>query len=317
MWTNSFSPEREVVILPPLPDDNPEDREWHLQHLLKFYDDYKRVTRSKPQPKPDKRRRDDLLRDDECRTGTGTGTGTETGTPEQAKVRRRATKEQLRMRLALVREWLVDGWPSDRILHVAQEKFHLRRRMAQLYLRRAKQCLANEAAGEDYLAHLQLSRLQNEKLYQLTMQEVERIGVGENPRVKNSLLRTAGQLLKRRDEVVSIAVEHRAAVSRDRSPDADQEKLKRRGVIEMPVAEWFERLSNMHYTWRLLWEKEKAMPFFDQQLREQGKEHMVGTGIEYEIIDQMHERMRQAKQTVDPEIVKELELDDIVLPGTE
>ncbi len=133
------------------------------------------------------------------------------------KTRRRASREQLRSRLGRVRQWLIDGRSSRRIVRACQERFGVRRRMAQLYLRRAKHRLAGELAAEDYLAQLQLSRLQYERLYELTMQEFELakrqvVEMFDDPRLRNTLLRTAGNFCKRRDEVLAIAVEQRGGV---------------------------------------------------------------------------------------------------------
>ncbi len=311
----------ETIILPPLPDDDPELREYHLRYLTQYWNDFRRVTRSRKKPKKNPAEAGtpagaELLRDDAAPTEGVAGaesskprSAAEEGSTATRPTRRRATPAQLRSRLGVVREWLVQGMNSVRVVHACREQFGVGRRMAQLYVKKAKQGLANEAAREDYLAHLQISRLQHESLLDRVRGALER--VGDDPRLLNTLLRTAALFLKRRDELMAGIVEHRAATNRDKSPDARDESAGRRGMIEMPYEEWFERLGNMHYTWRTLWEKEKRLPEFEAQMQAQGYPPSQGKGIRYEMAAQIREHLRQAGQTVDPEILRELDLGDI------
>ncbi len=304
----------ETIILPPLPDDDPELREYHLRYLTQYWNDFRRVTRSRKKPKRSPAEAgtptgEDLLRDDTEGVAGAESSKPRSSAEEGSPRRTRATPAQLRSRLGVVREWLVQGMNSVRIVHACREQFGVGRRMAQLYVKKAKQRLANEAAREDYLAHLQISRLQHESLLDRLRGALER--VGDDPRLLNTLLRTAALFLKRRDELMATIVEHRAATNRDRSPDARDESAGRKGMIEMPYEEWFERLGNMHYTWRTLWEKEKRLPEFEAQMQAQGYPPSQGKGIRYEMAAQIREHLRQAGQTVDPEILRELDLGDI------
>jgi len=321
----------ETIILPPLPDDDPELRDSYLGHLTEYWNDFRRVTRSRKKPnrrplapreEPPLAEREvydageDLLRENPV-PGDGVA-GAESSKPRSSGAedpasapprRKRATPAQVRSRLGIVREWLVQGRDRPSILHACREQFGVGRRMAQLYVKKAKQGLANEAAREDYLAHLQISRLQHEGLLDRVRAALDR--AGNDPKLMNTLVRTAAQLLKRRDDLVAGIVEHRVASNRDKSPDARDEKAGRKGMIEMPIEEWFERLGNMHYTWRTLWEKEKQLPKSEAQRQAAGWPDPKGKGVEYEIVEQMREHMRAASQTVDPEILRELDLGDI------
>src|SRR5262245_9434281 len=156
--TNTPAPP-DAVILPPLPNENPELRDYYIGHLMDYWNDFRRVTRSRKKPKKapsgPEDGSEDLLRPTADEGGEGVA-GEETRAAQQgaagslsaranppeaeagtggraARGARRATREQLRMRLGAVREWLIEGRSSVCIVHACQENFHVRRRMAQIY----------------------------------------------------------------------------------------------------------------------------------------------------------------------------------------
>jgi hypothetical protein len=110
--------------------------------------------------------------------------------------------------------------------------------------------MANDASNEDYLGHLQLSRLQHENLVELARRELEKCAT---PRERLAVLRFMGAMLKQRDQLVASIQEHRRFCKRDTSPDGEQARLKRGRMVKMPIDEVFERDENMKRNWNHEW----------------------------------------------------------------
>jgi hypothetical protein len=109
---------------------------------------------------------------------------------------------------------------------------------------------ANDASTQDYLAHQQLARLQQEHLFDLARRDLDKC---ETPRERLGYLRFMGATLKQRDQIVASIQEHRRFCKRDQSPDGEQARLKRGRMVKMPIDEVFERDENMKRNWNHEW----------------------------------------------------------------
>jgi hypothetical protein len=183
--------------------------------------------------------------------------GQEPAAAPENLVRPRATKKQMLERITFCRNALINGAPHDEVVLVAMQNFGLKRRMAQIYVRWAKRRLAAEAGREDYLGHLQLSKLQCERLL---AQVQERTFQCQDLKIYASLLRQVIALMKYRDLTMASIHAHRTATKRDKSADAAAAMHKRERMFVMPRDEFFERLENMRNLWWRQWYEELAEP---------------------------------------------------------
>lgn len=152
--------------------------------------------------------------------------------------KKKATKAEVRERLATLSQALIDGLAMPQIVAAAKRQWNIGKRMVQLYVQRIRKLWADEAQRCDYLAHLWQAKLQREAMVQKALHRLERV---EKHGEYASILRCCTKLLSDRDQVMRELAEHRRVTSRDASPSSPQSQDARGGLFTMPRYDYLER----------------------------------------------------------------------------
>jgi hypothetical protein len=139
-----------------------------------------------------------------------------------------ATPEQALERTRTVLNWLLDGVPASVAVERAEREWQLGQRMAQVYVKRAKELLAEQTDEAEFRYYCQLSQQQRDMLLQMVMQAVK-IACSLEPgqlRALATLAATGTKLLDSRDKLVFGQIKHAADEARKQRREETQQVIR-------------------------------------------------------------------------------------------
>jgi hypothetical protein len=150
----------------------------------------------------------------------------------------------------MVTRWLEDSALPAAMYRMAKQVWGIGRRQTQLYIQKARQQLADDAAATDHLAELGRSKAQRERLIQTGFRHLDKI---EDPTKVPNMLRALDSLIKHRDETQEEIRHYRVVTRRDTSVDCKAKRMLRERMIHMPFDELQERMEHMRNRWFHEW----------------------------------------------------------------
>lgn len=156
--------------------------------------------------------------------------------PRSAKNYRQACRK----RQANLRQWLIAGISSEQIEAQGSVLLQKPSRQVQQDIHKIVQDWADEASRSDHLAGLWLAKSQREHLLQKAMQKLEQCDDKDAARWQS----ICHLHLRERDSLLGKIANHRKRSGRDTSPDSEQARPSRQGLITLAAQQWEKRLEH-------------------------------------------------------------------------